>query len=610
MGAVLLGNEAVARGIVESGCQIATGYPGTPSSEILPAVENFNRQEGTNLVVRWSVNEKVAFEVAVSAAYTGKRATVVMKQVGLNVAADPFMSSAFTSIEGGFLIVVADDPGLYSSQTKQDTRFFGMFGRVPVLDPMDIPEAKKMVVDGFAISEKFHIPVILRLSLRISHGRQEVEFNEVIRNERKANFVKNPPRWVCVPKFRRAHEVEVAQKIRDVETYFEQSEYNFVLKGSGRLGIIAGGLSYAVLKDVLNHYGINDLPVLKISTPYPLPVGKVMEFIEGLDRVLVLEETYPTIEIQIPDRRKIEGRLNGFVSTTEELGISAVEDVLSRFLGRQLKRGKISISSVAKDVGVEPRPPVMCPGCPHRASFWNIRKAFPKGIYPSDIGCYGLGLNQKAVDCVVCMGGGVTQAEGISLAYEHDGEDVPVIGTMGDSTFFHMGVPGLIDAVANNGKFILVILDNSTTAMTGQQPTPATGYNIQGKAGQVDIATVVRGCGVDYVKEIDPYDVKGMVSLLKDAWEYVKREGKVAVVIAKHSCILLGEEQECVPVMVNEEKCIGCRICIDYFYCPGLVFDTSTGKAKIDPYNCIECGVCRNVCPVGAIVGNPEEVKQ
>jgi len=609
VGVVLLGNEAVARGIVESGCQIATGYPGTPSSEILPAVEEFNRQEGTGLIVRWSVNEKVAFEVAVSAAYTGKRAVAVMKQVGLNVAADPFMSAALTSIEGGFLIVVADDPGPYSSQTKQDTRFFGMFGRVPVLDPTDIPEAKKMVVDGFAISEKFHIPVILRLSLRISHGRQEVEFNEVIRNTRKANFQKDPPRWVCVPRFRRIHEAEIMKKIKDIEAYFEGSEYNFVVEGKSRLGVIAGGLSYSVLKDVLNHHGIDDLHILKISTPYPLPVEKVMRFIEKLDKVLVLEETYPTIEIQIPDRRKVYGRLNGYVSTTEELGISAVEDILGNFLGRQLEREVISVSSVAKEVGVEPRPPVMCPGCPHRASFWNIRKAFPKGIYPSDIGCYGLGLNQKAVDSVICMGGGVTQAGGISLAYEHDGEDVPVIGTIGDSTFFHMGVPGLIDAVANNSRFILVILDNSTTAMTGQQPTPATGYNIQGKAGKVDIVTVVKGCGVEYVKEIDPYDVKGMVALLKDAWEYVKREGKVAVVIAKHPCILLGEEQESIPVMVDEEKCIGCRICIDYFYCPGLVFDTSTGKAKIDPYNCIECGVCRNVCPVGAIVDNPREVE-
>jgi len=612
--AILLGNEAIARGIIEAGCMVATAYPGTPSSEILPAVAKFADELGTKTAVEWGANEKVAFEMAVSASSTGIRACAVMKQVGLNVAADPFMSAAHFDMKGGMLLVVSDDPGPHSSQTEQDSRYFAMFAKVPCFDPATAAEAKEMVFDAYGLSEKHSIITMLRPSVRVDHCRQDVELKDVIKLENKMKFEKDPSRWVCLPARVRVNHPKLNRKLEEIRKDFEElyGKYNYEVpaKKTPKLGIIASGVSFSVVSDLLKTWGRDDISVLKIGTPHPLPTKMVQDFIDRHDNVLILEETYPVVEMQLVDRTKVKGRWNGFVPSAGELLPEVIEEIVLKALGEGSAGGADDdIKKSLEELRITPRKPMLCPGCPHRASFFSIRQALPKAVNPSDIGCYTLGVNQKGVDMVMDMGASVTMASGQYLAHKVAGEERPVVTTIGDSTFFHMGLQGLASAVYNKHAFVLAILDNDITAMTGGQSHPAIGDKLRkdDHGRKVNIEGACKGCGVNHVKMVAAYNIEEGKTAIKEAWEYARKNEEPAVVIFKHPCMLLRRPQDKIPVYVDQDKCIGCRFCIDYFNCPGLAFDEEKKKAYIDERFCVQCGVCVNVCPHGAILEKGEE---
>src|SRR5512139_2660592 len=551
---VVLGNEAIARGVVESGCQFFAAYPGTPSSEILPAIVRFKKENNLDIYVEWSTNEKVAFENALVASYTGKRAAVAMKQVGLNVATDPLMSSAYIGTIGGFVIISCDDPGPYSSQTEQDTRFMAMFAKVPVFDPASPKEAQQMLPIAFKLSEKYQIPVILRPVMRVYHAQQTITFNPIHKVERKADFQRNPQRWSATPRFRFLLHKQLNVKLQKIaEEFNSMTSLNFVEHDRERatLGIIAGGIGYAIARDIVTEMGLREeIPILKIGTPFPFPAGIVEAFIEKCDHVLILEETEPVIELQIRDKSKITGRLDKRIPNEGEM----LPEVITQVISDLCKKLSIPVGDAPSSgpleklvvgLGLPVRRPTLCSGCPHRSSFFALKKAFPNGIFPSDIGCYTLGMNMESVDTCHDMGAAITFASGLYQAYHQDGKEVPIIATIGDSTFYHSGAPGLLNAVYNGSRFVLIILDNSITAMTGMQPTPESGTTADGHPGKpLSLEELVQGCGVKYLKVIDPYDIKAMIREVRKAYQHTRKpEGGMAVIIARYPCITNQKEQ-------------------------------------------------------------------
>ncbi len=636
---VLLGNEVIARGLVESGCQFFAAYPGTPSSEILPAVVRFKKENNLDLYVEWSTNEKVAFENALVASYTGKRAAVAMKQVGLNVATDPLMSAAYIGTIGGFVIISCDDPGPFSSQTEQDTRFMAMFAKVPVFDPANPKEAQQMLPIAFDLSEKYQIPVILRPVLRVSHAQQTITFNPILKMERKANFQRNPQRWSATPRYRFLLHKQLNQKLQKIaEEFNSMTSLNFIEndRDQAPFGIIAGGIGFAIARDVLTELGVQkEIPVLKIGTPFPFPTEIVEAFIEKCDHVLILEETEPVIELQIRDKSKITGRLDGRIPNEGEM----LPEVMTQVISDLCKKFSIPVEEIPSSVPLEKlvaglglpiRRPTLCSGCPHRASFFAIKKAFPNGIFPSDIGCYTLGMNLESVDTCHDMGSSITFASGLYQAYHQDGQEVPIIATIGDSTFYHSGAQGLLNSVYNGAKFVLVILDNSIVAMTGMQPTPESGVTADGHSGKpLSLEDLAKGCGVKYLRVVNPYDIKGMIEEVEKAYQYTQqRDGGMAVLIARYPCIIYQKEQlkvnplkveirhtpppekglpqvksgemdkSLLPVF-HEELCAECDTCM--IQCPeGAISKTEDGYV-IDYTKCIGCRTCARECPTSAM---------
>ncbi|MCX5735981.1 MAG: thiamine pyrophosphate-dependent enzyme [candidate division NC10 bacterium] len=596
-----MGNEAIGRGIVECGCSVATSYPGTPASEILESVVTFCKETGSRMHIEWSVNEKVAYEVALAASYTGKRAAVAMKQVGLNVASDPFMRSAYLGVKGGFLLVSADDPGPHSSQTEQDSRFFAMFAKIPVLDPSSPREAKEMVRLAFELSEEYEIPVMLRPTTRVCHARQAVPLLEPERVARTARFEKDPKRWCATPRFvtelhrgLTAKLVRISADPRLVPAFFPGDDT------VPRTAIVASGVAFAHTLDVLDEMELSGrVDCYQVKVPYPLPTEFIERIDSGYDRIVVIEETYPVIEMQLADRR-IVGRGSKLVPNEGELTPEVIRGVLARFLGL----------APAPAAGGSPEPgarPTLCAGCGHRAAYYAISQTFPRGIFPGDIGCYTLGINLGAVDTVHCMGAGISQAAGFYHAYAQDGADFPtVVATIGDSTFFHSGIPALVNAVSQNARIIVVILDNATTAMTGHQPTPQLGTTASGEPGRpVFIRDLVRASGVSFLREVDAYDVQAMTGILREADRYCRGgDGGVAVIIASSPCVLAAESgaPQTVQAVRISEECTGCRECLDMFECPAIVWDEGASRAGISQGACNRCGVCVSACPTQAIV--------
>lgn len=596
-----MGNEAIGRGLVEEGCTLAAAYPGTPASEILSSVVAFARETGSLLHTEWSINEKVACETALANAMAGRRSAVAMKQVGLNVAADPFTRAAYLGVKGGFILIAADDPGPHSSQTEQDSRLFAHFAKAPVFDPSSPREARTMVTEAFALSEKYEIPVILRPTTRVCHARQNVVCRLPEARDGKAHFEKDPGRWVATPQFLTGLHRLLNEKLDGIAG--EEAFAPVPTPGDGShpgTCVIASGVAYAhacELIDALGLAGKIDLFQVRLAFPLHRPfIGRIRE---GYDQVLVLEETDSVVEMQLASA-KISGRDSGHVPRQGELTPDLIEEILRKFLG--LPRENAERPPAKKGIR-----PSLCAGCGHRAAFYAIRETFPDGIFPSDIGCYTLGMNFGAVDTCHCMGACISQGAGFYHAHAAGGGAFPtIVVTIGDSTFFHAGIPGLINAVCQGARIILVILDNGTTAMTGHQPTPQLGIRADGSPGaRVLIPDLIRASGVRHTKELDPYDVAAFSAALKEADAFIRSpEGGVAVLIAKHPCIVDRRSREAQPVyaMRVTEACVGCRVCLTDFECPALRPDGDEERVEIDPDRCIGCGVCRQACPAGAIV--------
>lgn len=624
---VLLGNGAIARGLVENGVRVVTSYPGTPASEVLAEVIRFraamgldpSHDSGQALYTEWSTNEKVALEVALAASMTGLRAAVAMKQAGLNVAADALLNAAYTGVVGGLVIVVGDDPGPHSSQTEADTRLFALFAKLPVLDPSTPREAREMVGEAFRLSEQFRLPVLLRPTTRVCHAVQNIELGTLETLGRSPHFKREPARWAATPRFRYGLHVELNEKLKAVEGVFEASPLNSTTRMSNaatRIGIIASGVPFVTVLDLLDELGL-DMPVLKIGTPYPLPRRLVADFIARYERVLVLEEPDAAIELQIADRRKVSGRLNGTVPGAGELSPEVIYSLLARVLadGGLAKLPPAPTEALDAAVAALKLPPRglrLCPGCPHRSSFYAIKRVFgPQAILPSDIGCYTLGLNLRGVDTCLDMGAAISMADGFYQAYHLDGDRRPIVATIGDSTFVHAGLPALANAVHTGARFVLVILDNGTTAMTGMQPTAESALLADGRAAQpLSLEELAKACGVRFVRRMDPYQLGAFQALLEEAGRYVRaEEGGIAVVIAERACVLYDPLPVCqhpVPVTVTE-ACDGCKYCLVAFECPALVLNVAAGKVEIDRRTCIDCGQCIEACYKGAIVPLADE---
>ena len=595
---LMLGNEAIARGLLESGCAVATSYPGTPASEILGAVAALQKEGGGGRHVQWAVNEKVAFEIAYAGSMTGLRTATAMKQVGLNVAADPLMSAAYLGTQGGFVVISADDPGPHSSQTEQDSRLTALMARIPVLDPDSPRQAKEMVALGYRLSETFSVPVMLRPTTRVCHARQDVATAAIPRQDRRPHFEKDPARWAATPKFRYHLHKALEEKLARIAAEPSTAPVRHNPEATGNRAVIASGVAAAHTLEILKDMDLlGQIPFYQVLQPFPLHRDFMEHLADSYGEILVIEETMPVMEMQMALGHRVKGRLSGAIPSAGELLPEIVQETIASFAG---------VSYTAPAVAAAPgRRPTLCAGCPHRASFFAVRRAAPRGIYPSDIGCYTLGLNFGAVDTVLCMGAAVSQAAGFYHAYKHEADAPPVVATIGDSTFFHSGIAAMVDAVNQDARFVLVILDNQTTAMTGNQPTPATGVSAGGDPlPAVDMEHLVRGCGVTFCRVADPYRVEEMIALLKEAVAYSREKG-LAVVIARHPCLLDKRHRsaDAGPAVVVEvgDDCDGCGFCAQHFECPALVLDAENRRASVDTMLCSGCGVCLSVCPKKAI---------
>jgi indolepyruvate ferredoxin oxidoreductase alpha subunit len=608
----MLGNEAIARGAIEAGIQVFAAYPGTPSSELSETLINLSKE--LDFHAEWSVNEKVAFEVAFGAAICGVRSMTAMKMVGLNHAHDPLMSATYIGTIGGMVLMNADDPGIWSSQNEQDNRYIAEQAYLPILEPSSPQEAKDMTVEAFRLSEQFGQIFMLRSVTRISHARGDVKLGEIKKDRPRGEFKKDP-RFSCLPVAARRNRPILIERFNRIKEFADSLPYNQLKLAKGaRVGIIAAGISYSYAKEALTWLGLeNKVSILKIGTPFPLPEKLVKQLLSSVPEILVIEELEPFIENHVKIIAQEEGikvKIHGkdIVPIANELSTRKAAEAISKIAGKKLPLDFAEIDKRAADTAaiLPARPPTLCAGCPHRASFYDInvvarkvKKDLGERVLTGDIGCYTLGFNPplNCYDVNSCMGAGFGIANGVAW-----GQSGPVIGHLGDSTFFHSGIPPMINAVFNKAKVTLVILDNSATAMTGFQPHPGSPANNEAAIKPEDIA---RACNVKFV--VNPFDTKKAIETLEKA---VRFNGP-AVIVMRGLCSLLAQRdrrqrgEKTVPYFVDNETCTDCKLCLNSLGCPAMVIDQ--GQVSIDASQCDGCGVCAQVCPTGAIVkkGNP-----
>lgn len=589
---LFMGNEAIARGAVEAGLNLATAYPGTPSSEIIGTLAEWAKD--FHYYVEWSVNEKVALEVAAGGAYAGAYSLVAMKQVGLNVASDPLMSLAYIGVKGALVVVVADDPGPHSSQTEQDTRTFAGFAKLPVFDPASPEEALEMTKEAFALSHRYGLPVIVRPTTRVCHATAGIDFSETRVNVPEG-FEKDS-KWVIFPQlaFER-HQWLEDQLLKLADEFALSGRWNQIKPGD-KTGIITGGVSSQYLQEAVAHLGINPT-ILKIDTPHPLPVNKIKEFLKTVEEVVAVEELDPVLENgvvsfagQVGFQGKVYGKKSGTLPRAGEYNFNLVKKTLAGVLQLETSDETTVNEPAAPELPV--RPPVLCAGCPHRASFYAIKKA-TKGtnaIFTGDIGCYTLGNAPplSMVDTCLCMGAGLTVAQGL-LSTD---PTRPVFAFIGDSTFFHSGITGVINAVYNNHPIKIVLLDNYTTAMTGHQPHPGMGRTATGTtAEKLDPVRFLEACGVKMVEIVNPLELKKAEAAAHRALKFPG----VAALVMRTACVNSFKPVRRFQVLAD--LCSNCRRCLNELGCPAFYLEDMPG---ISP-SCHGCGLCSQVCPVGAI---------
>ena len=608
---LLLGNESIARGAVEAGVAFASTYPGTPSSEL--SLSFFQMSKESDLYFEYCTNEKVAVEVAAAAAACGVRSMAVMKHVGLNVAADALMTLAYVGVKGGMVILTADDPAMFSSQNEQDNRYYAKISGLPMLEPSTVEEACRIVGYAFDLSEQLQEPVLLRTTTRINHSSGVVTLGEIRPRKPRGSFTKDPLNLVTVPAVSRKLHVKLLQNYAKAQALSEASPYNIV-EGRGRWGIICNGVSYNYVKDAVAELKIADkVRILRVGFPHPLPVRMIQEFLKGCEKALVVEEGEPYLEEAAKTHAQeagltlpIRGKAPELFSRLYEYDPAMVRQHVAAFFGVAFAPPPaVDVSDVPP---VPQRPPTLCAGCSHRATYYEVRKAAEglglETVYPSDIGCYTLGLLPplSMADYLICMGSSTGTAGGFSKAC-----DRKVVSFIGDSTFFHSGIPGLINSVFNHHNLTLVILDNGITAMTGHQPNPGVDMarmKMEGY-GRVSIEAIVRAVGVPHVTVIKPYKVKKSIEAIQEALQF---KG-VSVIISEELCVLYANSLKLPrrkPFHVSD-KCRNHRDCMNRLACPA--FYVWNDRIKIDANLCTGCALCAQICPENAILPVKEEKK-
>ena len=642
---LLMGNEAIAFAAIAAGVNVACGYPGTPSTEIVETIARNNPNHAIH--VEWSTNEKAALELAAGVCYSGGRAIVTCKQVGMNVASDPLMSLAYVGVRGGLVVVVADDPGPISSQTEQDSRQFAQFAHVPVFDPATPEEAWAMTVEAFELSERYGCPVILRPTTRVDHACASIDVpKDLFQTPRHpiSGFEKDP-RFVIFPPLSRKAHGRMAADLARISREFDDSPFNLVEEVVQEdfelyLGIASSGDSRGYVREAFTRIReaaaaacvqLPSVRLLEVGTPFPFPERLGRDFLLGLSDALVVEELEPVVERSLvgltgpmaadsyilSSPAMIHGRLDGTTPVAGEYSSDMLVPIIARFLGvpdlaedalgKPFPADGVEPNAVAEPPAelIPPRPPVLCAGCPHRASFLAVKAAAGSRdcVYAGDIGCYTLGCNHPidATDTCLCMGAGVTVAQGLAVAAHLAGDDDTLhVGFVGDSTFFASAMTGVANAVYNRHRMTLCVLDNSTTAMTGSQPHPGTGATLMGTQSKpIDVVAVCRALGCDLVLEADPLDFDAAVEAAREA---LACEG-VSVVVFRSPCVQLFRPLE--PVRVDEGACMGCRRCVKSTGCPALSMAAAAEgrpKAQVDPALCNGCDLCVRTCSFGAIV--------
>ena len=568
---LMLGNEAVARGAYEAGVKVVSSYPGTPSTEITEAIAKYDE-----VYSEWAPNEKVALEVAIGASIGGARAMSCMKHVGLNVAADPLFTASYTGVNGGLVICVADDQGMHSSQNEQDSRLVAISSKVPMLEPSDSEECRTYTAKAFELSEKYDTPILLRLSTRISHSQSPVTPGEYTEVELKA-YTKDAAKYVMMPAMAIKRHEYVEKRLDDMRALAEDCEFNTIERGSSSIGVISAGIAYRYAQEAFP-----DASFLKLGMLNPLPSKLISDFAKSVDKLYVIEELEPVIE-----------------NHCKTLGLNPVgKSILpnmGEFSAAQIKKAVYGTEAeiMQPDEALPGRPPVMCAGCPHRGTYYAIKKL---GLTVSgDIGCYTLGALAPlaSIDACVCMGASVSMAHGLEMARGRDFAS-KTVAVIGDSTFMHSGITGLADIVYNNGTSTVLILDNSITGMTGHQQNPTTGLNIKNEpAGKIDLETLCRAIGVERVSVVDPFDLDGLDKLLREE----TAAQQPSVIIVRRPCALLKGVKHGNPLKIND-SCKNCKMCMK-IGCPAI--SIKNDRPSIDATACVGCGLCTKICPFGAI---------